>query len=124
MHHGPATVGCHSEHGDLLQLVVSKDRCWPGIIRSNINSFQNIQLLSPVQASLRFLPSIIIGVILNLATGLFVQHMRIDYLVTIVSVLAAASPLLLALTDPAWSFWYTAFWSILLSPVSVDGTYI
>lgn len=82
--------------------------------------FQDVQLLSPIQASLRFLPSIIIGVILNISTGLFVQHMQVDYLVTISSVLAAASPLLLALTDPAWPFWYTAFWSILLSPVSVD----
>ncbi|KAF2001788.1 aminotriazole resistance protein [Amniculicola lignicola CBS 123094] len=82
--------------------------------------FQTVQLLSPSQASLRFLPGIAMGVLLNISTGLFVQHMRIDYLVTITSVIAAASPLLLAVTDPGWSFFYTAFWSVLLSPVSVD----
>jgi hypothetical protein len=85
-------------------------------------SFQNVQNLSPSQASLRFLPGIVIGVALNVSTGLLMHRIRIDLLVAIVSILAAASPILLALTDPKWSYWYTLFWSVLLSPVSVDGT--
>lgn len=63
----------------------------------------------------------LIGFILNPAVGFSVQHMRIDYLLTIASMLSAMAPLLLAVTDPAWPYWYAEFWSMLLSGVAVDG---
>jgi len=85
------------------------------------HSVQEVQLLSPKQASIRFLPNVIIGVILNATTGLFVQHARVDYLLTIASIFATLSPILLALTEPIWPYWYAEFWSMLLVPVSVDG---
>jgi len=125
MSDGFAAMGCYSEYGGLLQLVVSiycSPALYPCTRFNESHSFQDVQLLSPIQTSLRFLPGIIIGVFLNISTGLFIQHMRIDLLLTIVSVFAAVSPLLLAVTDPKWSYWYTGFWSVLLSPVSVDGT--
>jgi len=97
-------------------------RANPYFPTKHIYSFQNVQHTSPSQASLRFLPGIAIGVALNVFTGLLVHRIRIDILVALVSILATTSPLLLALTDPKWSYWYTLFWSVLLSPVSVDGT--
>ncbi|EEP77980.1 predicted protein [Uncinocarpus reesii 1704] len=33
---------------------------------------------------------------------------------------AAVSPLLMALIDPGWNYWACAFWAVLLGPVSVD----
>ncbi|KAF4629719.1 hypothetical protein G7Y89_g8419 [Cudoniella acicularis] len=84
---------------------------------------QKIQRLPAKQASLRLIPNMLMGFILNPTIGLAVQHVRIDYLLTIASMLSAVAPLLLALTDPAWSYWYAEFWSMLLSGVAVDVTF-
>ena len=82
--------------------------------------FQKVQHLSALQTSLRFLPSVILGAILNVGTGFIAHRFRADYLVTITSLLCAGSPLLMALINPSWPFWYSAFWAMFLSPLSVD----
>lgn len=82
--------------------------------------FQDVQHLSALQTSLRFLPNVIIGAILNVGTGLVAHKFRADYLVTITSLLSAGSPLLMALINPDWPYWYSAFWAMCLSPVSSD----
>ncbi|GFF94650.1 aminotriazole resistance protein [Aspergillus lentulus] len=82
--------------------------------------FQEVQDLPAIQAALRFLPSIISGIILNLGTGLLVHRLHANYLVLVTSVLSAGSPLLMAIIDPEWSWWYCAFWAMLLGPLSAD----
>ncbi|GFF61669.1 putative transporter [Aspergillus lentulus] len=82
--------------------------------------FQNVQQLSAFQASLRFLPNVIVGIVLNLATGLLVHRLRADHLVLFTTFLSAGSPLLMAVIDPHWSWWYCAFWAVLLGPLSAD----
>lgn len=42
------------------------------------------------------------------------------WLVTVSSVLCAAAPLLMALVNPSWNYWYMEFWAQLLSPMSAD----
>lgn len=71
--------------------------------------FQNIQLLSPLQASIRLLPSMIVGAILNLVVGLFIYRMNPFYLICTCNLVCAASPLLMALIKPQWPYWYAAF---------------
>ncbi|KAL8767375.1 MAG: hypothetical protein Q9194_006005 [Teloschistes cf. exilis] len=82
--------------------------------------FQDVQKLSALDTSLRFIPNIISGAIINISIGMFIQRLRVDYLIFITSIIAAASPLLMALTNPAWPYWYTVFWAILLGPFSAD----
>ncbi|KAJ5883483.1 uncharacterized protein N7473_010369 [Penicillium subrubescens] len=82
--------------------------------------FQEVQELSALQAALRFLPNVIIGIVLNLGTGLLVHRLHANYLVLVTTVLSAGSPLLLAIIDPNWSWWYCAFWAVLLGPLSAD----
>ncbi|KAJ5885832.1 major facilitator superfamily domain-containing protein [Penicillium tannophilum] len=81
---------------------------------------QEVQQLSAIQAALRFLPNVIIGVIVNIGTGLLVHRLRANYLVLITSILSAASPLLMAIIDPKWSWWYCVFWVMILCPLSAD----
>jgi ABC-type glucose/galactose transport system permease subunit len=88
-----------------------------------ILSYQVVQNLPPIQASLRFLPNIAVSVVLSVTTGLFVQHMRIEFVVTITSILYGVSTLLMALVNPTWPFWYCGLWSVVLNPMSVDGMY-
>ncbi|KAJ6121051.1 hypothetical protein N7523_005331 [Penicillium sp. IBT 18751x] len=82
--------------------------------------FQEVQDLPPIQAALRFLPNVIIGIILNVATGLLVHRLHANHLVLVTTLLSAGSPLLLAIIDPQWSWWYCAFWAVLLGPLSAD----
>ncbi|KAJ5722704.1 hypothetical protein N7488_000739 [Penicillium malachiteum] len=85
--------------------------------------FQELQGLSALQAALRFLPNVIIGMIINLGTGLLIHRVRANYLVLVTSILSAGSPLLMALIDPKWSWWYDIFWVMLLGPVSADAIF-
>lgn len=87
------------------------------------NSFQEVQNLSALQAAIRFLPNVFIGIILNLGTGLLAHRLHADHLVLVTSLLSAGSPLLMAIIDPEWSWWYCAFWAVLLGPLSVDGEF-
>ena len=82
--------------------------------------FQKVQHLSALETSLRFLPNAIFGAVLNIGTGLIAHKFRADYLVSITSLFSAGSPLLMALINPDWSYWYGAFWAMLLSPMSSD----
>jgi MFS family permease len=76
--------------------------------------------LSALNAAIRILPSVIVGVALNFTTGLVVHKIPAIWLIVITSALTAASPLLMALTDPAWTYWTTAFLAQVLMPVSID----
>jgi hypothetical protein len=42
------------------------------------------------------------------------------YLVAGSSIICASSPLIMALLNPAWNYWYLAFWAQAFSPFSVD----
>ncbi|KAJ5458603.1 hypothetical protein N7475_009991 [Penicillium sp. IBT 31633x] len=82
--------------------------------------FQEVQDLSAFDAALRFLPNVVLGVVLNLGTGLLVHRLHADHLVLVSTFLSAGSPLLMAIIEPSWSWWHCAFWAVLLSPLSVD----
>ncbi|SCV36728.1 related to aminotriazole resistance protein [Fusarium fujikuroi] len=82
--------------------------------------FQEIQHLSALQAAIRILPSMLVGVALNFSTGLFVHKVPALWLVVITSLLSAGSPLLMATIQPSWSYWTSAFFAQLLMPFSVD----
>ncbi|KAM0270251.1 hypothetical protein ACHAQH_009491 [Verticillium albo-atrum] len=82
--------------------------------------FQEVQLLSALEAAIRFFPEVVVGIVLNLFTGLFVHKINASYLITISSVLTCAAPLIMALIDPAWNFWVAAFWAALTCPFGVD----
>ncbi|KAL8779498.1 MAG: hypothetical protein Q9213_006910 [Squamulea squamosa] len=83
--------------------------------------YQEVQELSALQASLRFIPGLIVGFCLNVATGLLVHRVPAHYLVIITTLICAVSPLVMALINPKWPYWYAAFWSMVLYPVSADA---
>ena len=82
--------------------------------------FQEVQQLSALDSSLRFLPSLIMGATLNLTTGLIVHRVPAAWLLVITSALSAGSPLLMAVINKNWPYWYDAFFAQLLQPMSVD----
>ncbi|KAH7048320.1 aminotriazole resistance protein [Macrophomina phaseolina] len=100
---------------------------WAALNATNYYSslyFQEIQELSALQTSIRFLPNAILGIILSVATGLILHKFSAYWIVLLASVITAVSPALLALNDPDWSYWYTQFWAILLSAIAVDVLFV
>ncbi|KAH7195128.1 major facilitator superfamily domain-containing protein [Fusarium oxysporum] len=82
--------------------------------------FQEIQYLSAVDAGIRILPSTVVGLGLNLMTGLIVHKIPAVWLVAVSSLLSSGSPLLMAVINPSWSYWVGAFFAQILLPFSID----
>jgi nitrate/nitrite transporter NarK len=85
--------------------------------------FQNVQKLSPLQASLRFFPAPISGAITNLVIGFLVSHIQADRIVIVTAVLAGIAPLLMAVAPPGWTYWALAFPAVFLNPLGGDGLF-
>ncbi|KAI1413266.1 MFS general substrate transporter [Hypoxylon sp. FL1857] len=82
--------------------------------------FQEVQGNSALGASLRILPSLIAGALTNLSTGIFVNRMPVMWTVLISSGASAIAPLLMALVQPEWPYWYDAFFAQIFAPLSCD----
>jgi MFS family permease len=61
-----------------------------------------------------------IGAICQLSTGLLVHRMSTFYLVVASVLLSAGGPLLMAVINVQWPYWYDAFFAQLLAPLSAD----
>ncbi|KAL5365343.1 major facilitator superfamily domain-containing protein [Aspergillus floccosus] len=85
--------------------------------------FQEVQDLSALQASIRILPSLVVGVLLNLFIGICVHKFPAFWIVTISSILCAGAPILMAVIQPSWPYWGNAFVAQLLQPVSFDALF-
>lgn len=66
------------------------------------------------------LPSTVVGLTLNITTGLVVHKIRANWLVALASLLSAGSPLLMAVIQSDWPYWKCAFPAQVLMPFSVD----
>ena len=62
----------------------------------------------------------VVGIVIGLSCGLFVDKVAAGWLVTTTSILCAFAPLFMAVMDPKWTYWYMAFWAQALSSLSVD----
>lgn len=82
--------------------------------------FQDVQGLSAIQTSLRFLPMVFSGTVTNIVTGLLVPSVSANLLISITVGLTSLSPLLMALIDKSWPYWYMAFLVTLLTPIGAD----
>ncbi|KAK5110525.1 hypothetical protein LTR62_005717 [Meristemomyces frigidus] len=82
--------------------------------------FQKVQGTTALGASLRLLPNLLCGAALDLCTGLLVNKVSATTAVLVSSGLATLSPLLMALINPHWPYWYDAFPAQLLAPISGD----
>lgn len=72
-------------------------------------SFQQFQGTSALGASVRILPALVTAVVINVSTGFFVHRMPVILVVLVAATLSTISPLLMAIVDPEWPYWYMAF---------------
>ncbi|KAF2730744.1 MFS general substrate transporter [Polyplosphaeria fusca] len=82
--------------------------------------FQEVQGVTTLTASLYLLPSLLVGAFINITVGIFVHRVAARWLVTVSSILCALAPLMMAMNNPSWSYWYLELWAQVFSPMSVD----
>ena len=82
--------------------------------------FQEVQNTSTLFAALRLLPSFLFGGLCTVLIGLVVDKVSARWLVAASSIACAGAPLLMALVNPEWSYWYMEFWAQLLASTSAD----
>lgn len=85
--------------------------------------FQDVQNLSAGQTSVRYIPDVVTGVLINLGVGFLIHKMSTYWLVLAATVITLAAPLLLAMMDKDSSYWVAAFPAMCLIPLSADGEF-
>ncbi|KAJ5896389.1 uncharacterized protein N7473_005788 [Penicillium subrubescens] len=85
--------------------------------------FQEIQQLSALQASIRILPSLVVGVLVQVTAGFFVHRVPAIWIVVLTAVLCSLSPLLMATAQPSWTYWTNTFVAQLLQPVNCNALF-
>lgn len=83
--------------------------------------FQEVQHISALQTSIRFLPMVVTGVLTNIVAGYLVAKVDVNMLVGVSAVITTIAPVLMAVASPHWTFWAAAFVAITLSPITSDG---
>ncbi|KAB8227943.1 MFS general substrate transporter [Aspergillus alliaceus] len=82
--------------------------------------FQEVQRLSVLATSVRFIPVTVLGLLTSLTTGIILHRVRADTLINGATILSSVSPLLLALINPVWIYWRCAFFAMCLNPIAAD----
>lgn len=82
--------------------------------------YQEVQHLSPLSTSPRFLPMVLTGTATNIITGMLVHRVNANNLVIGAAAMTTVAPLLMALANPNSSYFSTVFVAMLLSPIAAD----
>ena len=85
--------------------------------------FQDVQGISPQVTALLFLPAPISGALTNVVVGFTVHRVRGDWIVIVTSICSALGSLLMAINNPAWSYWRCSFIANFLNPIGADGIF-
>ena len=83
--------------------------------------FQDVQLLNPTEASLRFLPAPISGAISNVVIGAIVHRVNANWLILGGCTISAIGPIVMAFATPTSSYWSDAFIANVFNPVGADS---
>lgn len=82
--------------------------------------FQEAQQLDVLQTSLRFLPSGIGGLIIEIIAGSLVRKLSAHYLVSIGLLASSVAPFLMTFATASSSYWHFSFVANLLNPIGAD----
>lgn len=83
--------------------------------------FQEVQNLSALETSIRFIPDVVMGILINLGVGFLIHKMSTYWLILISTIITLAAPLCLTTMNKDSSYWVAAFPAMCLIPLSADG---
>lgn len=82
--------------------------------------FQDTQGLNSLDAALRFLPMVVVGLLTNIVAGIVVDKVPAGILVLVSGLISSAGPLFYALQEPSWTYWAAGFPGMCLGVISTD----
>ncbi|KZF26937.1 integral membrane protein [Xylona heveae TC161] len=85
--------------------------------------FQNVQNLSALQTSIRFLPAAATGILANIVAGSLVHRAPGNVIVVVGLAISCVAPLVMAFAKPTSSYWSSGFVANLLNPIGSDGLF-
>lgn len=85
--------------------------------------FQEVQGLSAMQTSLRFLPAPVSGTASNVFMGLIVHKVPANYLVIFGCTLSLVAPLVMCFATPDSSYWSSGFLANIFNPTGADSLF-
>ncbi|KAH7363441.1 major facilitator superfamily domain-containing protein [Plectosphaerella cucumerina] len=85
--------------------------------------FQEIQGLTALQAAIRIIPSLVVGVLTNAVIGMFVHKIPAVWIIVVTAVVSSVAPLLMAVIQPEWPYWTNAFIAQLLMPINANALF-
>jgi hypothetical protein len=84
-------------------------------------SFQKVEGLTALQSSIRFLPHVIMGTAVNIATAYLISRVRVQTLAVVSALVTMIAPVLMATVEVNSNYWFAPFWALFLSPMNPDG---
>lgn len=85
--------------------------------------FQDVQQISAIQTSIRFLPAPLTGAISNMVMGLLAHKVRADWAVIFGIAMTSIGALLMCIIQPEWTYWACAFPAVALNPIGADALF-
>ncbi|TKX21806.1 MFS transporter-like protein 116 [Elsinoe australis] len=85
--------------------------------------FQEVQKLSPLETSVRFLPSAVVGFSMNIIAGALVARVSANLMVNVGLFITCVAPLAMTFATPSSSFWTSGFIANVFSAVGVDALF-
>ncbi|OLN85739.1 putative MFS-type transporter C1683.03c-like protein 1 [Colletotrichum chlorophyti] len=85
--------------------------------------FQEVQGMSALQSSLRFLPHVVVGALVNVAAAWLVSRVTVQALGGVSAVITVIAPVLMATVAIDGTYWLAPFWAMILSPVNADALF-
>ncbi|ETN42395.1 uncharacterized protein HMPREF1541_01549 [Cyphellophora europaea CBS 101466] len=82
--------------------------------------FQDVQLLSATQSSIRFLPLPVTGLVVNIFIGAVIHRLRANWAIVLSTLISCISPILTAVMTPTDTYWEYVFPAITLSAIGCD----
>ncbi|KAH7324870.1 major facilitator superfamily transporter [Stachybotrys elegans] len=82
--------------------------------------FQEVEGVSALQSSLRFIPHPVAGAIVNVCTAWLISRVRLQTLMVTSAAITVIPPVLMATISIGDNYWFAPFWALLLSPINPD----
>ncbi|KFH43067.1 Drug resistance protein-like protein [Hapsidospora chrysogenum ATCC 11550] len=82
--------------------------------------FQEVEGLSAMQSSLRFIPHAVMGAAVNVLTGYLISRVSVRTLIVVSAAITMVAAPLMATIEVASNYWFAPFWALVLSPVNPD----
>ncbi|KAL2211490.1 MFS general substrate transporter [Sarocladium strictum] len=82
--------------------------------------FQEVEGVSAMESSVRFIPHVVMGICANIATAYLIARVNVRTLAVVSALITLIAGPLMATVDIGDNYWFEPFWALFLSPANAD----